>query len=257
MKILGIIPGRMGSSRFPGKPLKEINGIPMIGHCYYRSILCDSLDDLYVATCDKEIEDYVNSIDGNVVMTSDTHFRATDRVEEAWEIISKKKNKTYDLIVMIQGDEPMVTPQMIEAAIKPFEDESVGVVNLMAQIKTYDELADPNEIKVACNLNKNAIYFSRLPIPSFKDIEFNVKNPWYKQVCIIPFRPEKLVEFSQLDETPLEHYESIDMLRYLENGIDVRMILTENETYSVDCQEDLDHVASIMKSDPLLEKYNR
>ena len=255
MKVLGLIPARMGSSRFFGKPLKEINGIPMIGHCYYRSLLSGLLDDLYVATCDKDIEEYINSINGNVVMTSDKHFRATDRVEEAWEKISKELDKDYDLIVMIQGDEPMITPEMIDAAIRPFKDPEIGVVNLMAQMQTYSELADPNEIKVAVNLEGDAIYFSRLPIPSFKEIDFDIENPWYKQVCIIPFRPQKLMEFSQLEESPLERFESIDMLRYIENGINVRMILTDLETYSVDCQEDLDHVSELMLHDELVSKY--
>jgi len=255
LKILGIIPGRMGSSRFYGKPLKKINGIPMIGHCYYRSLLCEALNDLYVATCDREIYEYVKSINGNVVMTSQDHIRATDRVEEAYNTLRKKLNKEYDLIVMIQGDEPMVVPEMIDAAIQPFEDEGVGVVNLMAQIKSYEELCDPNEIKVVCDKSNNAIYMSRCAIPSFKAREYQPGNPWYKQVCIIPFRPKNLRDYHQLRETPLEQFESIDMLRLLENKGQIRMVPTGYETYSVDCEKDLVHVSQLMKNDKLLSKY--
>ena len=139
-RIIGIIPARMGSSRFPGKPLAKINGIPMVGHVYYRAKMCDILDDVYVATCDKEIEDYILSINGKSIMTSDKHKRASDRVAEALLKIESQTGESIDIIVLLQGDEPMIYPEMIDEAVRPFlEDDQVVVTNLLAPIRTLEE----------------------------------------------------------------------------------------------------------------------
>ena len=158
MKSIAIIPARMGSSRFPGKPMKKINGVPMIGHCYFRTSMCNELFDTYVATCDQEIFDYIESINGKVVMTSDTHERATDRTAEAMLKIEKIIGEKIDLVVMVQGDEPMVTPEMISESLQPlFDDSSVNVVNLMANMDSCEEFEDPNEVKVVVDNFSNAI----------------------------------------------------------------------------------------------------
>ena len=135
MSTIAIIPARMGSSRFPGKPMVHIRGIPMIGHCYFRTRMCVDIEETYVATCDREILDYIHSIGGNAVMTSDSHERATDRTAEAMLKIERDLGKKVDVVVMVQGDEPMVTPEMISAALGPFrEGKNIKVVNLMASM---------------------------------------------------------------------------------------------------------------------------
>jgi 3-deoxy-manno-octulosonate cytidylyltransferase (CMP-KDO synthetase) len=254
MKIIGVIPARIASSRFPGKPLANICGIPMLGHVYFRSKMAKVLDDVYVATCDEEIKEYIESIGGKAIMTSDKHERASDRAAEALLKIEKETGQRKDIVVMIQGDEPMVVPEMLNLAAQPMlEDESVLVVNLMAPIRTLKEYEDPNEVKVVVDNNNYALYFSREPIPSRKKGAAEIQM--LKQVCIIAFRRDFLIEFSRLEPTPLEKVESVDMLRILEHGYKVKMVLTKFETYSVDTPEDLRFVEERMKNDPLVGKY--
>ena len=253
MNIVAIIPARMGSSRFPGKPLARICGVPMVGHCYYRTQMCTELSGTYVATCDQEIYDYITSIGGDAVMTADTHERASDRTAEAMLKIEQKRGETIDVIVMVQGDEPLVTPTMIGDSIEPFSDASVNVVNLMANIERDEDFEDTNEIKVVVNENNDAIYFSRSPIPSRTRAVSD--RPMYKQVCIIPYRRDYLIKFNSMEETLLERCESIDMLRIIENGELVRMVLTDEVTFSVDTKPRLEFVESIMKNDMLIRQY--
>ena len=254
-RIVGIIPARMSSTRFPGKPLANINGIPMVGHVYYRAKLCKSLDDVYVATCDKEIQDYIDSIGGKAIMTSDKHKRASDRVAEALLKIENASGEKIDIIVLLQGDEPMVYPEMIDEAVKPFlEGNEVVVANLLAPIKSKEEFRDPNEVKVVIDKQYNALYFSREPIPSDKK-ESN-KDYMYKQVCIIPFTREFLLKFNDLEPTPLEIIESVDMMRVIEHGYKVKMVPTKYDTYSVDTTDDLKRVEKLMQNDKLVIKYN-
>ena len=255
MNIIGIIPARMESTRFPGKPIAKILGIPMIGHCYFRSKMCELLDDVYVATCDKEILNYIESIGGKAVMTADTHERASDRTAEALLIIEKEINSKIDIVVMIQGDEPMVTPDMIESAVKPLiDDPEIKISNLMAKMNSRKEHEDPNEVKVVVDKNNFAIYFSREPIPSRKK---GVKDvPMLKQVCIIPFQRDFLLEYNNMGQTPLEIIESVDMLRIIENGLKVKMVYTETKTFAVDTPDDLVKVENFMKNDHLIEKYH-
>ena len=253
-KIVGIIPARMGSSRFPGKPLAKINGIPMVGHVYFRSKISETLDDVYVATCDKEIYDYITSIGGKAIMTSDKHKRASDRVAEALHKVENKIGEKIDIVVLIQGDEPMIYPEMIDEAVQPFlNNEDVLVTNLMAKIKTKEDFIDPNEVKVVVDCQNNALYFSREPIPSDKK-ESN-DNYMFKQICIIPFKRDFLIKFNELKPTPLEIIESVDMMRIIEHGYKVKMVPTKYSTYSVDTIDDLKQVEKLMKMDKLVKKY--
>lgn len=246
----------MASTRFPGKPMAEIHGIPMIGHVYLRSKMAKTLDEVYVATCDKEIHDYIASIGGKAVMTSEKHKRASDRTAEAMEKIENMEGYQTDIVVMIQGDEPMFNPEMIEKAIEPFsEGEEVKVVNLLGKLKTKEEFEDPNEVKVVVDKKNFALYFSREPIPSRKKGRSNV--PMYKQVCIIPFRRDFLLTYNNMEPTPLEEIESVDMLRVLEHGEQVRMVPVEYDTCSVDTKEDLEKVSKLMEKDNLIEKYRK
>ena len=164
MNIIGIIPGRMASSRFPGKPLAKICGIPMIGHVYIRSKMSETINEVYIATCDKEIKEQMDLLGAKTVMTASTHERASDRAAEAVLIIEKESGRKVDIVVMIQGDEPLTYPEMIDEAVKPLlEDKSIKITNLMARIKTVEEFEDPNEVKVVVDKLDNALYFSREP----------------------------------------------------------------------------------------------
>jgi 3-deoxy-manno-octulosonate cytidylyltransferase (CMP-KDO synthetase) len=254
MNITGIIPARLASSRMPNKPLADILGVPMIGHVYFRSKMSAVLNEVYVATCDQEIVDYVVSIGGKAIMTADTHERASDRTAEALLAIEKETGEKVDIVVMIQGDEPMITPDMISASIQPLlENSSLNITNLMANMQSREEHEDPAEVKVVVDRNSNALYFSREPIPSRKKGVVDV--PMLKQVCIIPFKRDFLLEYNSMEQTPLEIIESVDMNRLLENGIQIRMVLREEETYSVDTIADLERVREKMQDDPLLNEY--
>jgi 3-deoxy-manno-octulosonate cytidylyltransferase (CMP-KDO synthetase) len=245
MNIIALIPARMGSSRFPGKPMMKILGKPMIGHVYERVASCPLLNLTAVATCDKEVYDYIESIGGVAVMTGDQHERASDRCAEALEILEKKNGTQYDIVVMVQGDEPMTHPDMISEAVQPLLDEpDVQVVNLLGTIKDKAEFEDRNCIKVVCDLQSNAIYFSREAIPTTSKTD---KIPMHKQVCIIPFRRDFLLEYQRMAPTPLEIAESVDMMRILEHGKKVRMAPTKHNTQSVDTPDDLKKVEYLMQ----------
>ena len=253
-EIVAIIPARMGSTRFPGKPMAKIHGVPMVGHVYFRTKMCSLLRETYVATCDGEIYDYISSVGGKAIMTSDSHERASDRTAEAMLKVESATGGKIDIVVMVQGDEPMVTPEMIKASVNPMlGDPSIQVVNLMARIKTVEEFEDPNEVKVVVDLNDRALYFSREPIPSRRK---GVKDvPMLKQVCIIPFQRDYLLKFNSLPETQLERIESVDMMRVIEHGERVHMVMTEVETLSVDTPEELERVVDLMKEDALINEY--
>jgi 3-deoxy-manno-octulosonate cytidylyltransferase (CMP-KDO synthetase) len=250
---IAIIPARMGSSRFPGKPLAPLAGIPMIGHVWKRVCLALGPERTFVATCDAAIADYVASIGGRAVMTADTHERCSDRCAEAMLAIEKDLGKS-DLVVMVQGDEPLVTPKMVSEAVAPFaSDPDLQVVNLMAPLLSRAEQDDPNEVKVVADLADNALYFSREPIPSWKKGARDLAM--FKQVCIIPFRRDFLLKFNALAPTPLEVAESVDMLRVLEHGLKVRMVRTAARTVSVDTPRDLAAAEALMAGDTLFAAY--
>lgn len=244
--IIGIIPARMASTRFPGKPLAKILDKAMIYHVYRRSKMAKVLREVYIATCDKEIEDYCRKNNMNVIMTKDTHERASDRAAEAMEKIEGKTGQTIDIVVMIQGDEPMVTPEMVDLSVEPMlEGKDISVVNLMHELKGKDEEGNPNIVKVVADENGYALYFSREAIPSGKKAKKGVTR--YKQIAIIPFRRDFLVTFNKLPQTTLEIIESIDMLRVLGHGYKVKMVMSPVNTYGVDTPQDLERVGELMK----------
>jgi len=244
MNILALIPARMGSSRFPGKPMEKILGKPMIGHVYENVTKCDLLKKTVVATCDQEIADYIKSIGGQAVMTSDKHERASDRCAEALGYLENDDDVKYDIVVMVQGDEPMTHPNMITEAVTPMlYNSEIIVTNLLGDIESEEEFEDRNCIKVVCDLDSNALYFSREPIPTRKLVKATMK----KQVCIIPFSRDFLLEYTNLDSTPLEITESIDMMRILEHGKKVKMVPTKYHTHPVDTKEDLKRVEILMR----------
>lgn len=254
MNIISIIPARMGSSRFPGKPMADICGIPMIGHVYKRVKMSTLLNEVYVATCDKEIYDYIEFIGGKAVMTSDCHERCSDRCAEAMLKIEEQTGTKCDIMVMVQGDEPLTFPQMIDEAVAPMiADKTILITNLVADLNSLEEFENPNEVKVVMDKFSNAIYFSREPIPSRKKGILDV--PMKKQVCVIPFRRDFLLQYNTMTPTPLEIIESVDMMRIIENGLKVKMVPTTYTTKAVDTKEDLVKVNEMMKEDNLIKRY--
>jgi 3-deoxy-manno-octulosonate cytidylyltransferase (CMP-KDO synthetase) len=231
VRVVGVIPARMGASRFPGKPLALLCGQPMLQHVYSRTAACSLLDEVFIATCDDVIAHQAAAFGAKAIMTSPAHQRASDRVAEA------VANDPADIVVMIQGDEPMIRPEMITAAVEPMLKDP--------HIKSEEELCSPNTIKAVIASSGDALYFSRSVVPTLGGRRFTA-GAWFKQVCVIPFRRHALDKFASLPPGPLEIAESIDMLRFLENGIAVRMVHTDIETHAVDTPADLALVAALM-----------
>jgi 3-deoxy-manno-octulosonate cytidylyltransferase (CMP-KDO synthetase) len=249
MKILALIPARMGSSRFPGKPLARLLGIPMIEHVYRRVALNPQLTTTAIATCDEEIAERGRAFGGRVVMTGSHHERASDRCAEALERLEGDDHTRFDIIVMVQGDEPLVHPDMISEALAPMvADPAVLVTNLLGRISGDAEFEDRNCIKVVCDRNSDALYFSREPIPTRAK---GVNAPMGKQICVIPFRRQFLIDYTRMAPTPLEIAESVDMMRVLENGLKVRMVPTRHNSQSVDTEADRVHVEQMLRTDAL------
>ncbi len=237
----------MGSSRFPGKPLARICGYTMIEHVFRRVRLAQTLSEVVVATCDREIAEEVERFGGCAIMTSNKHERCTDRIQEAAD------NVGGDIIVNVQGDEPFVTPEMIDLAVAPMlEDHSLVCTNLMARILARETLEDPNEVKVVFDRKFDALYMSREPIPSLK--KGGAFDHAWKQVCVIPFTRGFLKKFSALEPTPLEIRESVDMMRAIEHGYKVRMIPCETSGLSVDTEEDRAEAEIQMHYNPLFKQ---
>lgn len=249
MKIIAIIPARMASTRFPGKPLADICGLPMIEHVRRRVLLSPSVKEAVVATCDNEIYDVVTNNGGKAVMTSSSHERCTDRVAEA------SKEVKSDIVINVQGDEPMVNPVMLELLIKPLIiNEKLYCSNLMTEIEDDLEFVSPDTVKTVFDTRYNALYFSREPIPSLKKWTGQAVKR-YKQLGIIAFRTDFLNRFASLPQTPLEIAESVDMMRAIEHGYKVRMVLSPFNVYGVDTHADLKYVVGLMQNDQLLNSY--
>jgi 3-deoxy-manno-octulosonate cytidylyltransferase (CMP-KDO synthetase) len=253
VRAIGIIPARMAASRFPGKPMAPLHGMPMVGHCYHRTRLARGIDAVYVATCDAEIADYVRGIGGSAVMTASTHTRAMTRTAEAMRHIEAVTGARADIVVMVQGDEPLMRPEVIAATLMPFDDVSVDIVNVMSRLTTYEQFVDRNNVKVVVNRYNDALYFSREPIPSpWRGVN---GLPMYQQTGVIAFRGDVLARVSEAPETHLERIESVDMNRVLETGGRIRMVPTDAVTISVDTPQELRAAEALMAGDPTMAKY--
>jgi len=246
-KIAVVIPARMAASRFPGKPLAHILDLPMIEHVRRRVLLSDAVDDVYVATCDQEIMDTVEKYGGKAIMTASTHERCTDRVEEAAHGLKA------DIIVMVQGDEPLFKPEMIKNLVDPLlTDPAVYCTNLLSIIQNRGDLNDIDVVKAAVNMHGNIMFFSRAPIPYFR-VDNNA--PCYRQTGISAFSRKFLSTYTALVPAPLEVAESVDFLRILEHGYSIRSVITGEEMHGVDRQEDISVVEKILKHDPIQRGY--
>ena len=235
--------------------MAPIHGMPMIGHCYHRTRLAPGLAATYVATCDEEIADYVRSIGGTAVMTARSHTRATTRTAEAMERIEAETGERADVVVMVQGDEPLIQPETIGATLPHFAEPGVDIVNIMSRFTSYERFADRNNVKVVVNTHNDALYFSREPIPSpWRGVD---GVPMFQQTGIIAFRRDVLLRFNAMPETRLEQIESVDMNRVLETGGRIRMVLTESFTLGVDTPAELEDAAALLARDPTTARYGQ
>jgi len=252
--IYGFIPARMASTRFPGKPLYPIAGIPMLGHVIKRAQMYNDWTDLYITTCDKEIESYGKSLGVKVIMTSDTHTRSLDRIAEAVNLC-KHNIQNDDIIINVQGDYPMIRPDMIETTVKPmFDDQKVMGTMLAMPVVDEKQYYDKNAMKIIHDINGNVLYTSRRPIPYCEKFSSEVDAK-----CIhglFGFRWKLLKIFNDLPESPLELSESCDSNRLYDYGYTQRIALYPIvDSYSVDVIKDVDIVEKSLKNDEIFNEY--
>jgi len=242
MQILGIIPARYASTRFPGKPLVDIAGKSMIQRVYEQAKKCALLTDVLVATDDDRIFDHVTAFGGKAVMTSFAHQSGTDRCAEV-----AQKNPDFNIVINIQGDEPYIDPEQISKLISCFEAPDTQIATLVKKVKDDEELFNPNSPKVILNKNSEAIYFSRSPMPHIRGKE---KADWlnhfayYKHIGIYGYRSDILHQVTKLPVSSLEKAESLEQLRWIENGYRIKVAETELETFAIDTPEDLEKLKS-------------
>lgn len=237
MKIIGIIPARYGSSRFPGKPLVEIDGKSMIQRVYEQASKCVRLDAVVVATDDVRIADEVSAFGGNFHLTSTDHQSGTDRCAE---VIRKKTG--FDVVINIQGDEPYIDPAQIELLISCFDASTVQLATLVKKVVSEEELFNSNIPKVVLNASQEAVYFSRHPIPFIRGKEKEVwleEQDFYKHIGIYGYTASTLLEITKLEPSSLELAERLEQLRWIENGYTIQTRTTSIETFAVDAPEDL------------------
>lgn len=239
MKIVGVIPARYKSSRFPGKPLADVAGKPMIWWVYHQAKKVKDFSEVYVATDDTAIETVCKQHNINVIMTADTHSTGTDRIGEVARTVKA------DLYVNIQGDEPLIEPETIAQAIQPFySDTSLQVSNLMTKIKDPVEVVNFTVPKVITNAENIGVYLTRSTAPYPKG---NIEYYYYKQVCVYGFKPEALAFYCGSPRGKVESIEDIEILRFIENGYKVQYVEVDSQTIAVDTPNDLDKVNRYIK----------
>ena len=253
MKYVVIIPSRMASSRFPGKPLKKINGMTMLQHCFERVKLSVNKENIYISSCDKEIEDLCHNIGSNYIKTSKKCKSATERTFEAFKKIEKKNNIKIDNIVMVQGDEPLLDILSIKKSIKMIQQKNTSIINVLSRPKLLSQVKNKNNVKAVVNKKKEIIYFSRESIPSSwkkNALKFN-----YIQTGIITFSREALFNYFNLKNSFLEDCESVDMNRFIENGFKIGSVIINHFTFGVDTKKDLDFASLLLKKDKYAKVY--
>lgn len=243
MKFLGVIPSRYASTRLEGKPLKDICGHTMIEWVYKRTKL-SNLDEVVVATDDERIYEEVERFGGKAILTSKEHENGTSRIAEVCT-----KYEDYDVIVNVQGDEPLIEPEMINSIINSFkEDDTISMSTLKYKIDTMEEIENPNYVKVITDKKGYALYFSRSVIPYPRKLD--IQN-YYKHVGIYGYKRDFVVEYAKMEPTPLELSESLEQLRALENGYRIKVMETPYKIIGVDTQEELEKVRKYIKENGL------
>jgi 3-deoxy-manno-octulosonate cytidylyltransferase (CMP-KDO synthetase) len=242
---IAIIPARFASTRFPGKPLVDIGGKPMIQRVYERA--SKVLDEVLVATDDERIVLAVKSFGGNVVMTSESHTSGTDRCAEALECWEKKNALEYDIVINVQGDEPFIRSEQIEALKNCFNESSVQIATLIRPIEDYAIIIDPNRPKVVVGAAGSALYFSRSPIPYIrnrKPEQWLTAHTYYQHLGVYAYRSDVLREITKLQPSKLEMAESLEQLRWLENGYRIQTAITPYDSFGIDTPDDLERAIS-------------
>ncbi len=251
MKVVGIIPARYASTRFPGKPLALIKGKPMIQRVYEQA-LKSKLDAVVIATDDVRIADAVMDFGGQYVMTSPNHRSGTDRCCEALDLLKTK----YDAVVNIQGDEPFIDPKQIDLLVDLIVRDDTPLASLAKRIDDADDLFSPNAVKVVVNQEGNALYFSRNPIPFMRNVdrdEWLAKGRFYKHIGIYAYKADVLHQVAHMEPSALEQAESLEQLRWLENGLAIRMALSDAENISIDTPDDLHRAEQYAQTKPEIE----
>lgn len=248
MEILALIPARYASTRFQGKPLADIDGKSMIQRVYEQSL--KAFQYVYVATDDERIFKHIEDAGYKAVMTSDKHKSGTDRCAEALETIQNEIKIKFDVVVNIQGDEPFINPQQLRLLVNAFEEKETQIATLIKKIEKEPDLFDPNKPKVIIDNKGKAIYFSRSTIPYIRNHQQNewLKNHiFYKHIGLYAYRANVLKEITRIHISSLEQAESLEQLRWIENGYYIQTRLTDMETYSIDTPEDLKQVLKMIK----------
>jgi 3-deoxy-manno-octulosonate cytidylyltransferase (CMP-KDO synthetase) len=238
MNILGIIPARYASTRFPAKSLAKIQGKTMVQRVYEQASQADSLQEVIIATDHRMIYDHVLDFGGKVVMTSDQHPSGTDRCFEAL----LQTGKSFDYVINIQGDEPFIQPEQINILASVLGDASIQLATLVKQIEDTETLFDPNKPKVILNASQEAIYFSRQTIPyvrGFDAWEWLEKSRFYKHIGMYAYRTDVLAQITQLPVSFLEKAEALEQLRWIENGFHIKVAITPYDSLGIDTPADL------------------
>lgn len=246
MNFIAIIPARYGSTRFPGKPLVNINGKTMVHNVYLQAKKV--FDTVYVATDNAKIIDEVDSFDGKAVMTKKKHKSGTDRCAEAIEKIEVLENKTYDIVVNIQGDEPFIKIEQLLEVKNSFSLKKTQIATLVKPINNKEDIFNPHKPKVVINSKDEAIYFSRSPIPYIrgqKDAKWVSKHLFYKHIGLYGYRKDILLEITKLKPSSLEIAESLEQLRWIENGYTIKVGYTEHESISIDTPKDIEKIKQV------------
>jgi 3-deoxy-manno-octulosonate cytidylyltransferase (CMP-KDO synthetase) len=244
MRILGLIPARYGSSRFPGKPLIDLKGKSMIQRVYEGASRSSLLTDLMVATDDERIVDVVKRFGGKVVLTGTHHQTGTDRCAEVLSLLSEN----YDVVINIQGDEPLVQAAQLDQLLAAFNSEAVQIATLASRQISIADLENTNRIKLVVDRNNKALYFSRSAIPNYANSSGNPleKYPYLRHIGLYAYRTDVLAKISQLESTPLERIESLEQLRWLYNGYQIQVVETSIETPNIDAPADVETVLKLI-----------
>lgn len=241
MRFIAIIPARYASTRFPGKPLVEINGKPMVQHVYEKAVNSNLFQKVIVATDNEEIQKVVVDFGGEVAMTNPNHQSGTDRCGEVIEQL----NKSFDVVVNIQGDEPFIHQSQLEQLVALFKETPAQIGTLKKELSNSEDVFNPNVVKVVSALDKRALYFSRNPIPFVRDVEqanWLSNQKFYKHLGLYGYRSEVLKELVKLEPSRLEKSESLEQLRWLENGYQIFISETQHESIGIDTPEDLEKI---------------
>jgi 3-deoxy-manno-octulosonate cytidylyltransferase (CMP-KDO synthetase) len=251
MKIIAIIPARYASSRFPAKVLVDINGKTMIERVFNQAKKATKLSDVFVATDNQLVFDTVKKFTQNVLMTSDGHISGTDRIAEA-ALVLEKKNIEFDFIINIQGDEPFIKPEQIDSLAEILlNNRDTQLATLVSKIKDSETLFDSNVVKVIFDVNHKAIYFSRNPIPFVRNTERNnwlSEHTFYRHIGMYAYQKDVLQQITKLKPSILELAESLEQLRWIENGFSIQVAITPFESIGIDTPQDLEKILKLFKN---------